>query len=269
MNMVLFKNEMRRHLLAFLIWSVVLPFMSLMRMAEFPEFVRKYQSADQALGEFSSTEIDMFGLDGVDLTSITGYFGARVFSVVVLLCAFYVIMLAATILSKEEDYKTIEFLAVKPLSRTEITVSKIGVVVLYALLLNVALFFASWAMCAVFQQKGYSLKALVLMALGSFLVHLMFAAVGFLLSVFVTTARVIYPVTIGIVLGAYFVQMMANSNGKAKPLTWLSFFTYPNIGKASAGGQLIDIPHLVVALLVITAGFMLAVFSYRQKDITA
>ncbi len=267
MSMVLFNSELRRHRLALAIWVIVLSLMSLMRMAEFPDFAKKYQSADQALSEFSPTEIEMFGLDGVDLTSITGYYGARVFSVVVLLGAVYVTMLAATILSREEDYKTIEFLLATPLSRTSITTSKIAVVMLYTFAFNLALLLTSWVMCVAFQQNGYDAKALALMSLGSFLIHLMFAAVGFLLSVFVTPARVIYPVAIGIVLGAYVIQMIANSNEQVKPLTWLSFFTYPNVGEVSAGGHLIDAAHLTAALLLIVAGFGLAVFRYQRKDI--
>lgn len=269
MNAVLFRNDVRRQRISFLVWAIILPLMSVFRMAEYPDFYSKYKTAADALGEFSTSEIQMFGLDGVDLTTITGYYGARVFSVLLLLGAVYVIMQSATILSKEEDDKTIEFLLVQPLSRTAIVLSKLAVVVFYTIALNVVLFLASWLMCVVFQQDGFQMKALIPMSLGSLVVHLMFAAVGFLLSVFVIRSRTIYPLTIGIALASYFVELLANSNDSAKWMTWFSFFSYPNVDEAAKGGQVMEPTYLIVSLLVIVGGFAAALVTYRRKDIAA
>ncbi len=269
MNGVLFRTDVRRHRTSFIVWALILPLMSIFRMAGYPEFYEKYGSAKEALQVFSPAEVAMFGLASVDMTTITGYYGARVFSVLVLLGAVYLIMLGATILSKEEDDNTIEYLLVQPLSRTEIVVTKIAVVIFYTVALNIVLFLASWAMCAAFQQDGYSLQALVQLALGSLLVHLMFAAIGFLLSVFVVRSRVIYPLAIGISLGAYFLQMLANSSDSAQWLSWFSFFSYVRVGEATKGSAAMDLAHLLVSLFVIVGCFAAAVFVYRRKDISA
>lgn len=113
------------------------------------------------------------------------------------------------------------------------------------------------------------MKALILMSLGSLVVHLMFAAVGFLLSVFVIRSRTIYPLTIGIALASYFVELLANSNDSAKWMTWFSFFSYPNVDEAAKGGQVMEPTYLIVSLLVIVGGFAAALVTYRRKDIAA
>ena len=77
MNAVLFRNDVRRQRISFLVWAIILPLMSVFRMAEYPDFYSKYKTAADALGEFSTSEIQMFGLDGVDLTTITGSSWAR------------------------------------------------------------------------------------------------------------------------------------------------------------------------------------------------
>ena len=268
MSGVLFGSELRRHRKGLLIWALVLPLLSLFRMAEYPAFYEENRDARAALDQFSPTEIELFGLDTLQLTEIVDYYGGRVYSLLLLLGSVYVIMLAGTILAKEEDDKTIEFLLVKPVTRSSVVTAKLAAVVVCVVVLNAALFLAVWAMVAVFEQNGYDLGTLALLGVGSLLVHLAFAVVGFLISVFVIRARSVYPICIGLVLLAYFLLIVANSSTGATWIRYFSFFAYVDAGDIVGNGAIGGV-YLALFGLVIMVGSALSYLFYNRKDLSA
>ncbi|EEP74852.1 ABC-2 type transporter permease component [Micromonospora sp. ATCC 39149] len=268
MSGVLFRNELRRHRRGFLIWAAVLPLLSLFRMAEYPTFYRENRNAQAALEQFSPTEIELFGLDSLRLTEIVDYYGGRIYSLLLLLGSVYVIMLAATILAKEEDDKTVEFLLVKPVTRSSVVTAKLAAVVVYTVALNLVLFLAVWGMFAAFEQEGYDLGTLAVLSVGSLLVHLAFVVVGFLLSVYVVRARTVYPISISLVLLAYFLLIVANSSENAGWVRYLSFFAYVDAADIVRNGA-ISAVYLVLFASVITAGTVLSYLTYNRKDLSA
>jgi ABC-2 type transport system permease protein len=268
MSSIIFRNELRRHRTSFIVWGIVLPLLTLFRMAEYPSFADQYQNADEALGQFSETEIEAFGLADVPITEVLGYYGGRIYSLVLLLGGVYIIMLAATILSKEEDDKTVEFLLAKPVTRGAILGGKFLCVAFYATAMTVWLALTNLAMFEAFKEESYSYGVFALFTAGTLLVFLAFAVVGFLLSVFVVRARSVYPITIGLVLAAYFVLLIANSSEGGAWLRYLSFFSYVEADDLIRD-EAIGVNYLVLFAVVVLGGLGLSYWAYRRKDITA
>lgn len=267
--MIIFLRELKHYSKSFLIWVVIITMFSMGKMSEFTAFTDGVSSAGEALKQFSGSVVAMMGMDKVDLTNVLGYFSSRVFSMVMLLGCMYSIMLAAIILAKEEDDKTIEFLLSKPVIRNTIVTSKVLCVIFYTALFNIILFVAT---LLTFQSLGaggtYEVGTLILLYLGSFIANIAFAMVGFFLSTFITNAKTIYPLTIAIVLGEYMLTMLTNANTKVEVIKYINIFSYVDSNDIVNNNSL-NVGYVVVLVVIIAILTLLTYWRFNKKDIAA
>lgn len=267
--MVVFRRELKNYYKSFLIWVAVIAMFGMGKMSEFTTFVEGVHSKEEALAQFSSTIVTAMGMDKVDITNVLGYFSARVFSMIMLLGCVYAIMLAAIMLAKEEDDKTIEFLLSKPIVRSTIVTSKLLCVTFYLALFNIIMFLATVGTFQGLDADGtYKVGTLAMLYVGSFIANMTFALLGVFISTFISSAKTIYPLSIGIVLGEYMLTMLTNSSEKAEAIKYINIFSYVDSAEVVNKNGL-DAGHVVV-LLVITAVFtVLTYVRYNTKDIAA
>lgn len=118
-------HELRTRRLSLIIWSIVMVIFMLLCMA-------KYQTVTASGGEmiktmfatFPKTIQAVFGMNGLDLTTVGGYFGVCFLFVVVIL-AIHAGLTGAGVLAEDERDHMAEFLYVKPRSRAAIITAKL------------------------------------------------------------------------------------------------------------------------------------------------
>jgi len=265
--MIIFLRELVRNRKGFIAWTVSLVLFNAMMVAFFPSIADNAKMYDEMLKGFPKGMIAAFGLDKISMSNILGFFGTECYIFITLFGSIYAMLLGASILSKEEGEKTIEFLMAKPVTRNVIVTAKVANAFFYILLFNVMFSFTNFLMFEAMKTEDYSIKAFLMLSIGPLLIHLTFAAIGFLISVFVVKAKSVYPISIGFVLVMYFLSIMSSISEKLTNLKYFTPFKYVEASSLIIDERIEPI-YLVIMLGVMTVSIAATYVLYNRKNIT-
>ncbi len=269
-NTNLYRKELKLNRSSFIAWSIAISCFIYLGMAFFP-ILMKGDMLKQVTAflenPYMKSIVTAFGQGVEALTNVLGFYGARNTIFIMLLGSFYSTLLAGRILAKEEREKTAEFLIAKPITRPEIAVSKLAAFLTYLVLLNMVIFMAGFTSLEIFKgESTYSLDAFLLLTFYSFLLMLTFGALGFALSLFIKRGRSMSGMTIGVIVGGYFLDVLSKITPSADKIGYISPFKFvdtqilrPDYGLAWW--------RLLYFLGLSTVLIILAITKYRKKDI--
>lgn len=208
-----------------------------------------------------------FGANMESFTNVLGFYATRNPIVVGLLGSFFSIMLASKILSREEREQTAEFLLAKHISRIEVVGSKLAVFLTCLVFLNVVITAAGFLSLEIFKgDSEYSVAVFFCYAFYSFLVMLLFGAVGFFLSILIKRGQSMTSISIGIILGSYFFDIVSKATPAAAMIGYISPFKFVPTDVLNPGYGIEGLRLLYFG--GISALFFLLTFViYRKKDI--
>ncbi|HHV96612.1 MAG TPA: ABC transporter permease subunit [Clostridiaceae bacterium] len=264
-EMIIFIRELKRNRKSFIIWTASLVLFNIMIMSLFPSIADNTKMYDEMIKEFPKGIIEVFGLDKISMFTILGFFGTESYLFITLFGSIYAMLLGASILSKEESEKTIEFLLAKPVTRSTIVTAKAANVFFYITLFNLIFSFTNYLMFEAVKKEEYSLKALLMLSAGPWLLHLTFAAIGLLISVFVVKAKSVYPVSIGFVLVMYFINVMSSISEKLTNLKYFTPFKYVDAPDIIINEKIEPI-YLIIMLIIITVSIAATYVLYNRKN---
>src|SRR5450432_4178659 len=217
--MMLFKRELKQNLRSFIICTLICAALSLYVIALTPSLGADMQKLlDMKLPRQMQVA---FGLSNLDFGTSLGVYGV-IFSYIYLTFGIYAAVMFAGIVSKEFTEKTAEYLFSLPAGRNSIMVTKLSVAVLYLTASVSITFLVSWAGFAGIIKTGYSIKTLLLVCIAWWLGALFFGAMAFMLSSFYTKTKM----AVGVVMGAYLLQVVISLKEQLKFLKWLSPFDW-------------------------------------------
>ncbi len=265
---LLIKTEFRRNLRSLILWGAIIIGLSVLMLSMYPLFSDSFANMEELLEIFPEGFLDAFGLGegGLDMSTPYGWFGTEGYLFVVLLGSSYAAILGSSILSKEEDDKTIEFLLSKPITRNKILLGKAIVILINLVIFNLTLF--------VFLLLGFSIVAdefslitILLFCLGSLVLEVVFASIAFFISVFITKSRKVISVSLGLAIGFYFFDVIIKINENLSFLNYISPYEYVNAVRI-VQDHTIDSIYLLISLgIVLLSGFGTWYF-YNKKDIS-
>ena len=140
--MTVLKHELNRNKVSFLIWAGAITFLLCVSVFLFPEMRGEMEEVGKMFSEMGSFTA-AFGMDKLDFGTLTGYYATECGNVLGLGGAFFASLSAVSALSKEENYKTAEFLFSHPISRARVVGEKLLAVILSVTALNVCVYAAS------------------------------------------------------------------------------------------------------------------------------
>lgn len=120
----------------------------------------------------------------------------------------------------------------------------------------------------IFKVSDFGIEPFVLISLGGFLIHIIFACIGFLLSVFITKTKAIISVSLGIVFITYFFSILASVENSMSFCKYLSPFSYYGAEDLVVNST-INGTYLVISMMLVSLSVVLTYVFYAQKDITA
>ncbi|TYQ12856.1 UNVERIFIED_CONTAM: ABC-2 type transport system permease protein [Acetivibrio alkalicellulosi] len=261
--MTIFKRELSRNKKSFIIWTTILLLCNIGMMTMYPTLAAEADSYSEMISKEMQKALSM---DQLNFALILHYF-AYVFVYIILFGGVYAMLLGASIVSREENEKTIEFLLAKPVTRRAIITQKALVVLFYIALFNVIFIVGDFFTFEFLKQDEYSIKTFMLMHVGFFLLQLTFASLGLFISIFITKAKTIYPITFGIVLGAFFLNVISAISDKLEVFKHFTPFNYINPSHIAVNSS-IEIIYIAIMFTVIIVSVVSTYLVYDKKDIS-
>lgn len=269
-NTNLYSKELKRYRNSFIGWSISISVLILMGMAFYPVLMQGdmlKQITAFFENPFMKNIMTAFGTSLDVMTNVLGFYSTRSAMFIMLLGSFYSILLAGKILAQEEREKTAEFLLTKPVTRLEVVRTKLAAYLTYLLLLNVVILLIGFLSLEIFKgDTDYRLIAFFIYWFYSFLLMLTFGAIGLFLSLLMKRGRPITNISIGIIVGGYFIDVLSRVTLSADKIGYLSPFKFVDSGVLRpdytlAGWRVMYFLGISLVLFVLT--FVL----YRKKDI--
>lgn len=260
----MFKRELKNNFKSFIIWTLLLSFFLIMAYAFYPT-LDQGASFDELLEMMPEELIIALNMDIVDVNSAFGWFASEGYMMVALLGGCYAAILGSTIVLKEYSEKTIEFLISKPISRLEILKNKLLVGTTYIFLFNFVLFLLS--LISLRLLDDLDLKLLVLFSGSTLLIHYIFFFVTIFISMFFNKTKKMIGVSLGLVLGTYFLQVLSLLNERIDFLKYLSPYEYFS-ARHIILNEAYKTSYLLLTILIIILCLVGVVSIYKNKEFT-
>lgn len=263
--MALFRYEMRTNGRSWLIWALALGALVLLMMSIYPSFLQDSAHVEAMMESFPEAFSKAFGLDKLSIVDVLGFYAVEVYFMIILFGSLYAATLGAGILAKEEDEKTIEFLLALPHSRSSILVNKLLTVVVLLALLNLVVGLTTFISFAVFEVGQYSGAQLTKLVLAPFFIHAAFALIAFGMSLIFVRRKAAVSTAMGLVVGLYFVNVLATLSERFQALRYLSPFYYVEATTIMEHG--LEPLKILVLLAVSVAAAAISFYHYGRRDI--
>jgi len=265
----MYKRELVKNKKSTILWTSILLLYNVSMLMLFPSLSSQMKyKIDVMMEAFPKEMLVAFGMDKVSISELLGYYNTYCYLMVTILGGIFAILQGISVLSKEEDEKTIEFLLSKPVTRNRIITEKVLAVLTNIFILNVAVSLFNYITIEMVTDERYSVKTLILLFVGPVLMQITFAAIGLIISVFIIKARINIPIGVGIVLGMYFIGILATISEKVDFLKYLTPFKYVD-GADIITNTSIE-PFYIILMIVITISCTFATYIiYNKKDIVA
>jgi ABC-2 type transport system permease protein len=201
-----------------------------------------------------------------DMLSALGFYAVNNIIYMMVLGSIFAIVLSSNILLKEEYNKTAEYLLTRPLTRSEIFLSKSSIVFINVFLLNLITALGGLICIMLVKTAPFSIKAFFTLSLYTFLLNLLFGVIGLFLSTIVKRSRPITAFCIGLVLIFYFIYTISKITESISKIGYLSPFKYVDLNVTSQGYK----PDLVNLAYFIGLSLLFYGLSFRfylRRDI--
>ena len=249
--MLIFIRELKRNRKSFIIWTASLVLFDILMMSFFQSIADNTKMYDEMVKGFPKGMIEAFGLDKISMSTILGFFGTECYIFITLFGSIYAMLLGASILSKEEGEKTIEFLLAKPVTRSTIVTAKMANAFFYITLFNIIFAFVNFLMFETVKIEEYSKKAFLLLSIGPLLLHLTFVAIGLRYFCLHHKGKVSLSVFNWFVLVMYFISIMSSISEKLTNLKYFTPFKYVDTPDIITNERIEPI-YLVIVFAIIT-----------------
>lgn len=262
--MRMYFRELKAGIKSLLIWTVVIALLIIVAVVKFSAFESNPESL-AILDSMPPQLMEALSMRAFNLTTLEGFFGAM-FVFFTLMGAMAAALWGSEAIAKEERERTVEFTLVLPIPRRQIVTAK-----LLAALTHCALFVLFTWLISVVASRGYDpgkslFDFLRLEMLAMFMIELVFLSLGTLLACASKTPRRVGSMAIGLILGLYFINIIAGMHEK---LTWLNYLTpfgWFNADDFFRSGRFE--PHALVLTGVTVVVFLFAAyFTYDRRDL--
>lgn len=258
------KQEFKLNLKSLLIWALTvgdLGYICILMYTSMEGDVMEMADTFSEMGAFA----DAFGMSTLSIATVGGFFATEVGTVHGLGSVMFAAFLAATMLSKEEEGHTGEFLFSLPVSRAKVITAK-GITILANLVVFTVICGAFYALGFISLGEEVPVKALTRFLCSMLLMNAEVAAIAYLISA--TSSKNRMGLALGMSLIVYVYDIMGRVIPDMKDYLFIGPFSYANASEIFAG---MDVPKysIAVSLCVIVMVTVATYVAYTKKDLAS
>lgn len=262
-----YRFELRRRRSSILIWSASIVLVVLLYMGLFPTFADYAAVVQETLKRFPREYLEAFGMAGVDLSTVVGYY-SFVFTYLQILLAIQASNYGFGLIAVEEGRMIADFLVSKPIARAQILTSKLLAAFTALTITNAVTWAASLLFIELFREgRPYELHPLLLM-LGSIAIfQAVFLSLGLAFSLLAPRMRSATPYGLMLGFGGYVLNAFGDLLGDIKLELLTPFRHFDPTYVAQHNAYEAPLVLLSVAMVVVSLAF--SYWRYLHRDIPA
>jgi len=267
MSMNIFKQEFKMNLRSVITWSVAVAVLILVFVSLFSSFAQDAELLNEMMAKFPEQLLTAFGLNGVNLATVLGYFGF-VFLFAQICLAIQAANYGFSLVSIEEREWTADFLLAKPVGRTQILTSKLLAALSGLIITDIVVWISSFGFINLFKgDRTYEAKPLLLLLLSIVVFQLFFLSVGLVVSLLVKRIRNVTPYSMALGFGMYVLSVFGDMLGESilEKITPFKHFDPNYIIQHGA----YDLPLVLISASVIVISLVGSYLLYTRRDIPA
>lgn len=262
--MNLFLRELKAHRKSLIIWSVITAIFMYLSMAKYTALAADAQASQELMKALPSSMQAIFGMTGLDLTTITGYYGICFIFIAVML-AIHAGMLGAEIVAKEEIDKTAEFLYVKPIGRARALTLKLLAGLVIVAVLFVVTYAVTYASIAMVNNGNVPLKELGIFSAALAIIQVLFYSLGILAATALGRPKRAAALTSGVVLVAYVAYVLQSLSADFSWLKNASPFAFFN-AKDILDTMQLNYGYVLICGAIALAALTYSYIAYQRRD---
>jgi ABC-2 type transport system permease protein len=267
MSMNIFRQEFNMNLRSVITWSVAVATLILVFVSLFSSFAQNAALLNEMMANFPEELLAAFGMTGVDLTTILGFFSLA-FLFVQICLAIQAANYGFSLVSIEEREWTADFLLAKPVGRTQILTSKLLAALSGLIITDIVVWIASFLCITLFKgDVTYEPSSLLLLLLSIVPFQLFFLAVGLVISLLVKRVRSVTPYAMALAFGMYVLSAFGDMLGEValEKITPFKHFEPNYIIQHGA----YDLPLVLISVSAIVISLLGSYVLYTRRDIPA
>ena len=260
------KRELKVNFKSFIIWMLILLIMFLVVYLVYPYIVTDdtMKNMDELMKVFPEEVLKTFNMDMTSISTAYGWFKSEGFTFVLLIIGIYASTLGGTILLREENDKTIEYLGTLPIKRNKIMTSKVITGLLYVFLVVVILGIFNFIALSISGELDRT--QFVLLSITPLFVGLPLFSINLFISTFLHKTKKSFGIGLGLVFIFYILNIMSELSEKVEILKYLSIYTLADIRNVISDVKIN--PIIVSISILITAIFIIGSYiRYNKKEL--
>lgn len=248
-----------------IIWSASAAALIALSFAKYGTLSVDAVATRQLVAQFPATIQAVFGMSGVDIATLSGYYGI-IYLYVAIMIAIHVGLTGASVVSEEERGRTAEFLYTKPISRRWALAQKLDAGGVQVAVLWGIVAVTSWVTMAA-NAAGEDFTAVYWLFMGALaVIAMVFYFLGVLFASMTKNPKLPSRILTGIVLGSYGIYIFTNLIPAFEMISFLSVFNLFDAADIVQNGALSG-PAVVVCLLIAFAALVGAFVCYERRDL--
>ncbi|MGB7604791.1 MAG: ABC transporter permease subunit [Lutisporaceae bacterium] len=263
MNIVL--RELRANLKSLIIWSLSMVFLIYAGMIKYSGFEAAGQGVNELLNQMPEMVKNIIGMNGLDLTSISGFYGIF-YLYFMLLAGVHAVMLGAVIISKEERDKTADFLFVKPILRVKAITAKFIAALINIVVLNLVTLTSSIFFVGMFNKGEAINDQIVRLIFSLFILQLIFLTLGAVIAAITRNTKKATSIATMLLLSTFTLSVAIDINNKIDYLSFLTPFKYFKAAQVMREGSIEPI-YLLLSIIIIVCCTAGTYIIYNKRDL--
>ena len=265
MSMNIYRQEFKMNLRSVITWSVAVAVLIVVFVSLFSSFAQDAALLNEMMANFPEELLAAFGMTGVDLSTILGYFSLA-FLFVQVCVAIQAANYGFSLVSIEEREWTADFLLAKPVGRNQILSSKLLAALSGLLITDIVVWMTSFLSITLFKGDAtYGSSSLLLLLLSIVPFQLFFLAVGLVISLLVKRVRSVTPYAMALAFGMYVLSAFGDMLGEValEKITPFKHFEPNYIIQHGA----YDLPLVLISVSAIVISLVGSYVLYARRDI--
>jgi ABC-2 type transport system permease protein len=267
MSTTIYRHEFLSRLTSVIIWSVAVLAIVVLFFSLFPGFSAQTEVINQMWAKFPPALRAAFNMDKLDITSVLGFYGFLLMFVQLCL-AIQAGNYGFGLVSIEENEMTADFLLTKPVSRSQVLISKL-LAALSSMFLTTLVAWAGTLIAIALYIGGrtYDRSTLLLLMVSLPIFQLFFLSVGLAVSLIVKRVRSVTPYSLALGFGTYVLAAFSGVLGEVK-LELITPFKHFDPAYIVQHGAL-DTPLVLLNVAVTLIALAVSYWLYIRRDIPA